>query len=590
MKKKWICLIMSAVLSLAQLPGFLPVAPATAMAAGMKSSEKGTADMGTGAEAAAEEAAAAGAAAEKSVAEEAAMEKAAAERTSAEEAAEGAVTEEAAAEETAAEEAVTEETAAEETAAEEAAIEETVTEETGSEETAADEAAAEETAPEESASEESASEKENPQSLTSGVRQLVPREAAAAAEALFPEEPAQGTTAGEAPSAAGETEQDPAEEPQQEIGGEETARENPDLAISSPSAVLMEVSTGTILYEKDAHEARSPASITKIMTLLLIFQELEAGNITLDEMVTTSAHAKSMGGSQVYLEEGEQQTVETLIKCIVVASGNDASVAMAEHIAGSEEEFVSRMNQEAERLGLENTHFEDCCGLTESTGHYTTAADVAVMSRQLVERYPQVLEYSSIWMENITHETRQGTTEFGLTNTNKMIRTYEGCVGLKTGSTSVAKYCVSSVAQRDGMTMLAVIMAAPDPKTRFADAAVLLNYGFGSCSLYVDEDTAPGAPAEVKGGVEEEVSWEYEEPFRYLDTGGAALDAVEKELEIRQVKAPVKKGDVVGRAVYRLNGQEIGSIRLISSQEVRKAGYGDALKKAAGYLIAGVRL
>ena len=571
MKKKWICLIMSAVLSLAQLPGFLPVAPATAMAAGMKSSEKGTADMGTGTEAAAEEDVAAGAA----------MEKAAAERTSADEAA---------AEETAAEEAVTEETAAEETAAEEAAIEEAVTEETGSEETAADEAAAEETAPEESASEESASEKENPQGLTSGVRQLVPREAAAAAEALFPEEPARGTTAGEAPSAAGETEQDPAEEPQQETGGEEPARENPDLAISSPSAVLMEVSTGTILYEKDAHEARSPASITKIMTLLLIFQELEAGNITLDEMVTTSAHAKSMGGSQVYLEEGEQQTVETLIKCIVVASGNDASVAMAEHIAGSEEEFVSRMNQEAERLGLENTHFEDCCGLTESTGHYTTAADVAVMSRQLVDRYPQVLEYSSIWMENITHETRQGTTEFGLTNTNKMIRTYEGCVGLKTGSTSVAKYCVSSVAQRDGMTMLAVIMAAPDPKTRFADAAVLLNYGFGSCSLYVDEDTAPGAPAEVKGGVEEEVSWEYEEPFRYLDTGGAALDAVEKELEIRQVKAPVKKGDVVGKAVYRLNGQEIGSVRLISSQEVKKAGYGDALKKAAGYLVGRVRL
>ena len=585
MKKKWICLIMSAVLSLAQLPGFWPGASVTAMAAGMKSSEKGTADMGTGAEAAAEEAAAAGAAAEKSVAEEAAMEKAAAERTSADEAAEGAVTEEAAAEETAAEGAGTEETAAEEAAIEETAAEEAVTEETDSEETAA-----EETAPEEAAIEESVSEKENPQGLTSGVRQLVPREAAAAAEALFPEEPAQGTTAGEAPSAAGETEQDPAEEPQQETGGEAPARENPDLAISSPSAVLMEVSTGTILYEKDAHEARSPASITKIMTLLLIFQELEAGNITLDEMVTTSAHAKSMGGSQVYLEEGEQQTVETLIKCIVVASGNDASVAMAEHIAGSEEEFVSRMNQEAERLGLENTHFEDCCGLTESTGHYTTAADVAVMSRQLVDRYPQVLEYSSIWMENITHETRQGTTEFGLTNTNKMIRTYEGCVGLKTGSTSVAKYCVSSVAQRDGMTMLAVIMAAPDPKTRFADAAVLLNYGFGSCSLYVDEDTAPGAPAEVKGGVEEEVSWEYEEPFRYLDTGGAALDAVEKELEIRQVKAPVKKGDVVGRAVYRLNGQEIGSIRLISSQEVRKAGYGDALKKAAGYLIAGVRL
>ncbi len=380
--------------------------------------------------------------------------------------------------------------------------------------------------------------------------------------------------------------------PGQSASGENGVQspQNPDLAIGSPSAVLMEVSTGKILYEKDAHEARSPASITKIMTLLLIFQELEAGNLTLDEIVTTSAYAKSMGGSQVYLEEGEQQTVETLIKCIVVASGNDASVAMAEHIAGSEAEFVKRMNGEAERLGLENTHFEDCCGLTESANHYTTAADVAQMSRYLVNNYPQVLEYSSIWMETITHETRQGTSEFGLTNTNKMVRSYEGCVGLKTGSTSVAKYCVSSVAQRDGMTMLAVIMAAPDPKTRFADAAVLLNYGFGSCRLYVDEDTAPGDPVEVKGGVEETVSWQYEEPFRYLDTEGAALDSVEKELEFQQVKAPVKKGDTVGRAVYRLNGREIGSVRLLSSQSVKKAGYGDALKKAAGYLLGRIRL
>lgn len=392
------------------------------------------------------------------------------------------------------------------------------------------------------------------------------------------------------PSAAPRAARDPFAAAAQEESAKEEPQEMPDLAVSSPSAVLMEVSTGTILYEKDAHQARSPASITKIMTLLLIFEELEAGTITLDEMVTTSAHAKSMGGSQVYLEEGEQQTVETLIKCIVVASGNDASVAMAEHIAGSEEEFVRRMNEKAEQLGLENTHFEDCCGLTDSGSHYTTAADVAVMSRELVNRYPQILEYSSIWMENITHETRQGTTEFGLTNTNKMVRTYEGCVGLKTGSTSVAKYCVSSVAVRDGMTMLAVILAAPDPKVRFADAAVLLNYGFGSCSFYEDEDTEPQAPVEVRGGVEEEVSWQYEETFRYLDTQGAALEDVEKELEFRQVKAPVRKGDPVGRAVFRLNGQEIGSVRLISSQDIDKAGYGDALKKAAGYLVGRVRI
>ena len=373
-------------------------------------------------------------------------------------------------------------------------------------------------------------------------------------------------------------------------GGTVSVKAEGEELITSPHGVLMEASTGQIIYEKDMDTQVKPASITKIMTLLLIFDELAKGTIHMEDQVVTSAYAKSMGGSQVFLEEGEKQTVETMIKCIVIASGNDASVAMAEHIAGSEGEFVKRMNERGAGLGMENTHFEDCCGLTESDNHYTSAHDVAIMSRELVTRYPKVLEYSSVWMENITHETDKGTSEFGLTNTNKLIRSYDGCVGLKTGSTSVAKYCVSSVAQREGMTMLAVIMAAPDPKTRFADAAVLLNYGFGSCSLYVDEDTAPGAPAEVKGGVEEEVSWEYEEPFRYLDTGGAALDAVEKELEIRQVKAPVKKGDVVGRAVYRLNGQEIGSVRLISSQEVRKAGYGDALKKAAGYLVGRVRL
>ncbi len=361
--------------------------------------------------------------------------------------------------------------------------------------------------------------------------------------------------------------------------------QSPQLAVSSPSAVLMEISTGKILYEKNSHEQRSPASITKIMTLLLIFQELEKGSITLDELVTTSAYAKSMGGSQVYLEEGEQQTVETLIKCIVVASGNDASVAMAEHIAGSEAEFVNRMNQEAKELGLENTHFEDCCGLTESTGHYTTANDVAVMSRELVSRYPQVLDYSSIWMENITHETRQGTSEFGLTNTNKMIRTYQGCVGLKTGSTSIAKYCVSSVAQRDGMTLAAVVMAAPEPKTRFQDAAALLNYGFGICSLYVDETPETPLPVKVMRGVEPEAACEYQEEFRYLDTEGKNLENIQSELIYQEPEAPVKKGDVVGKAVYTLDGEEIGSVNLVSSENVERAGFGDALKKAATRLL-----
>ena len=235
-----------------------------------------------------------------------------------------------------------------------------------------------------------------------------------------------------------------------------TARAQPE--ISAPGALLMEVSTGEVLYEKNAEEQRSPASITKIMTLLLIFDELEKGNISLEDQVTVSARAQSMGGSQVYLEAGETQTVETLIKCIVVASGNDASVAMAEYIAGSEEEFVNRMNERAEGLGMAGTWFEDCCGLTGSAGHCTTAGDVAVMTRELIRRYPQVLEYSSIWMEDITHVTARGSTPFTLTNTNKMIRSYEGCLGLKTGSTDAAGYCVSAVAEREGLSLIAVIL------------------------------------------------------------------------------------------------------------------------------------
>ena len=261
--------------------------------------------------------------------------------------------------------------------------------------------------------------------------------------------------------------------------------ESTDL-IEAPSGILMEAQTGTVVYQKDADTRRSPASITKIMTLILIFDALDKGSLKMDDTVTTSAHAKSMGGSQVFLEEGEIQTVETLIKCIVIASGNDASVAMAEHICGSEQEFVRHMNERAEGLGMKNTHFEDCCGLTESPDHYTTARDIAIMSRELITKYPKILEYSSVWMENITHVTRQGTKEFGLTNTNKLIRSYEGCVGLKTGSTSIAKYCLSAVAKRNDITLIAVVMAAPDYKVRFKDAASMLNYGFSKCSLYID--------------------------------------------------------------------------------------------------------
>lgn len=362
----------------------------------------------------------------------------------------------------------------------------------------------------------------------------------------------------------------------------------PAPEISAPGAVLMEPSTGTVLYEKNGEEQRSPASITKIMTLLLIFEALEDGQITLEEEAVTSAYAKSMGGSQVFLEEGEKQTVETLIKCIVVASGNDASVVMAEHLAGSEEEFVKRMNEKAGELGMLHTQFEDCCGLTDSEEHYTTASDVAIVSRELITRFPRILEYSSIWMENIIHRTAQGEKGFCLTNTNKLIRSYEGCVGLKTGSTSVAKYCVSAVAQRGEMTLLAVVMGAPDAKVRFKDAAALLDYGFGKCNLYLDENRKNPDPVPIKGGVKAEVSCRYTGEFRYLDTEGKNLSQIEKKIVyMKNLQAPVKKGDIVGEAQYLLDGKVIGKTDIVAAKSVKKAGLWDYIKHIRKRMIKG---
>ena len=362
----------------------------------------------------------------------------------------------------------------------------------------------------------------------------------------------------------------------------------PAPEISAPGAVLMEPSTGTVLYEKNGEEQRSPASITKIMTLLLIFEALEDGQITLEEEAVTSAYAKSMGGSQVFLEEGEKQTVETLIKCIVVASGNDASVVMAEHLAGSEEEFVKRMNEKAGELGMLHTQFEDCCGLTDSKEHYTTASDVAIVSRELITRFPRILEYSSIWMENIIHRTAQGEKEFCLTNTNKLIRSYEGCVGLKTGSTSVAKYCVSAVAQRGEMTLLAVVMGAPDAKVRFKDAAALLDYGFGKCDLYLDENRINPDPVPIKGGVKEEVVCRYTGEFRYLDTEGKNLSQIEKKIVyMKNLQAPVKKGDIVGEAQYLLDGKVVGKTDIVAAKSVKKAGLWDYIKHIRKRMIKG---
>lgn len=363
--------------------------------------------------------------------------------------------------------------------------------------------------------------------------------------------------------------------------GEEEVIPSGEGLIEAPEGVLLEAKTGTLIYEKEKDQRRSPASITKIMTLILIFDALERGSLHMEDLVTTSANAKSMGGSQVFLEEGETQTVETMIKCIVIASGNDASVAMAEHISGSEQEFVKEMNARAAGLGMKNTHFEDCCGLTESENHYTTAYDVALMSRELITRYPGVLEYSSIWMETITHETRQGSKEFGLTNTNKLIRSYEGCLGLKTGSTSVAKYCLSAVAERDGITLISVVMAAPENKARFRDATAMLNYGFSKCSLYEDSEPQALPKLSVKKGKQKEVSLVYQHTFSHLSVDGSGHQEVERRLLLpKEAEAPVKKGETAGKMEYYMNEKLLGSVPILYGQSVLELSFSDCLEKA----------
>ena len=352
------------------------------------------------------------------------------------------------------------------------------------------------------------------------------------------------------------------------------------VEVTAPSAILMEMTTGTVLYEKDADTARPPASVTKVMTMLLIFDALAEGKIQLEDKVTTSEYASSMGGSQVFLETGEKQTVETLLKCISIASANDACVAMAEYISGNEEEFVRQMNLRAEGLGMKHTHFVNCNGL-DAEGHETSARDIALMSRELLLKYPEIHNYCTIWMENITHTTSKGSSEFGLTNTNKLIRQYEYATGLKTGSTGKAKFCVSATGRKGDIDLIAVIMAADDSKARVRDAITLLNYGFGKCQMYTDENMPSLDPISVTGGIQESISLEYEKKFTYLDTTGANLNAVTSRLQIPdKVNAPVKKGDTVGQRIYYLDEKEIGSVNLLAEETVKKAGFFDYLRKA----------
>lgn len=349
------------------------------------------------------------------------------------------------------------------------------------------------------------------------------------------------------------------------------------ILLTCPSAILMEASTKSVIYEKAPDERRSPASITKIMTAILIFDAIEAGKISLEDEVVTSAYAKSMGGSQVYLEEGEKQTVDTLIKCIMISSGNDASVAMAEYIAGSESSFVQMMNERAASLGMENTHFEDCCGLTDSDNHYTTARDIALMAQELITRYPQIKSYTTIWMENITHVTMQGSKEFGLANTNKLLKQYPYTTGLKTGSTNKAKYCVCATANKDGVELIAVIMGCPNYKDRFTEAQSLLQFGYTTCKLYQDENPPELMPILVKGGIDKQVPAVYKEKFSWLFVSGEDFSNMEKMLTTNELTAPIEKGEQIGTVTYRLNGKELGSIGIYAEESVREAKFFDYL-------------
>lgn len=345
--------------------------------------------------------------------------------------------------------------------------------------------------------------------------------------------------------------------------------------IEAPCAILTEASTGRVIYEKNADESLHPASITKIMTLLIIFDAVDDGSISPEDTVTVSEHAASMGGSQVFLEPGETQTVETMIKCIAIASANDACVAMAEHISGSEDAFVQSMNERAEALGMNNTHFVNCCGL-DADGHMTTARDVAIMSRELITAHPAIHDYSCIWMDTITHVTRRGESEFVLNNTNKLLKQYEWATGLKTGSTSLAKFCLSATARRNDIELISVIMASPSGKTRVSDSIALLNYGYGICSLYHDNNMPSIDVIPIKGGIRSDISVEYSSQMDYLFTDKYDASLIESHAEyLENLEAPVQKGDVIGQLTYTYDGKFMDSIDIIASESIKKAGYGD---------------
>lgn len=345
--------------------------------------------------------------------------------------------------------------------------------------------------------------------------------------------------------------------------------------VAAPSAILVERTSGTVLYEKNSHEKLAPASVTKIMTMLLTVEALERGQISLEDEVVTSDHAASMGGSQIYLEPGERMSLHDMLKSIAVSSANDACVAVAEHIAGSEATFVAMMNDRAAALGMQDTHFVNCCGL-DSEEHYTTAYDISLMSRELL-KHKMIRAYTTIWMDTV----RGG--EFGLSNTNKLVRFYDGTTGVKTGYTSKAGYCVSASAEREGMELIAVIMKSDTSPHRNADASGLLNFGFANYAvvgLGEGENGAEEIPVIL--GRQDCVKVELAENAQVL-IEKAQAPKVEKQLVLAEsLEAPVEKGQKVGTLVFSLDGEQLAEVPVVAADAVERLGtmdiYGDILK------------
>ncbi|MGM9664090.1 MAG: D-alanyl-D-alanine carboxypeptidase family protein [Eubacteriales bacterium] len=335
--------------------------------------------------------------------------------------------------------------------------------------------------------------------------------------------------------------------------------------LDAKSAILMEISTGRVLYEKNADEALPPASVTKIMTMLLVVEAIDSGVISLSDMVTASTNASKMGGSQIYLKEGEQMSVDDLFKSLTVASANDAAVALAEHLCGSEEAFVAKMNERAKQLGMNNTNFENTNGLDDTTtNHVTSARDIGLMSCELL-KHDLVYNYTTIWMDTI----RDGA--FGLTNTNRLIRFYKGATGLKTGSTSKAQFCISASAQRDGLGLVAVIMGSPTRDVRNAAAASLLDFGFANYA-FLHKESGTQAEVPVKGGVKNMLST-ISQGFSCVIDKGADKKLETDVLLPESVSAPIKKGDKVGEIIYKIDGTELGRESIFADEDIEKISF-----------------